>query len=37
MLQVFDQDNITNDKHLLNISEEQVPEKYHTVVRRPVP
>jgi hypothetical protein len=26
MLQVFDQDNITNDKHLLNISEEQVPE-----------
>jgi hypothetical protein len=34
ILQLFDQNNITNDKHLLYISEEQVPEKHLTVVRR---
>ena len=34
LLTIFDQHHITSDKHILNITEEEVPEQYHDVFRR---
>ena len=34
VLSVFDQDNQTNDDHILNINEEDLPEKYRVIIRR---
>jgi hypothetical protein len=34
LLSIFDQDNITNDKHILNIREDDISEKYRPVLRR---
>jgi hypothetical protein len=34
LLSIFDQDNLTNDRHILNIKEEDIPEKYRPVLRR---
>ncbi len=34
LLSIFDQDNISNDKHLLNVKEEEIPEKYRPILRR---
>lgn len=34
LLSIFDQDNVTNDKHILNIKEGDIPEKYRPVLRR---
>jgi hypothetical protein len=34
LLSVFDQSNITSDIHILNVREEDFPEKYRPVIRR---
>jgi hypothetical protein len=34
LLSVFDQDNITEDHHILNINEEDFPEKHRPLIRR---
>jgi hypothetical protein len=34
LLSIFDQENLTNDRHILNIKEEEIPEKYRPVFRR---
>ena len=34
MLSVFDQENRTKDKHILNYKEEDLPEKYRPILRR---
>jgi len=34
LLSVFSQDNITNTKHILNVKENDVPEKYRFILRR---
>ena len=34
VLSVFDQSNIQNNKHILNIEEDELPEKYRGVIRR---
>jgi hypothetical protein len=34
LLSVFDQNNQTNNSHILDIQEEDFPEKYHAVIRR---
>ena len=34
MLAVFDQDNQTNDKHILNIEENEFPEKYRFIIKK---
>ena len=34
LLSIFDQDNKSNDKHILNIKEDDIPEKYRPVMRR---
>jgi DNA-binding NarL/FixJ family response regulator len=34
LLSIFDQDNLTTDRHILNIREEEIPEKYRPVLRR---
>ena len=30
----FDQENLTSDHHILNVSEEDFPEKYRPIIRR---
>ena len=34
LLSVFDQSNISEDRHILNIKEEDFPKKYHPVIRQ---
>ena len=34
LLSVFDQSNITDDNHILNVREEDFPEKYRPIIRR---
>jgi DNA repair exonuclease SbcCD ATPase subunit len=34
LLAVFDQSNITKDWHILNVSEEDFPEKFRPIIRR---
>jgi predicted kinase len=34
LLSIFDQDNIASDRHILNIREEDIPEKYRPILRR---
>jgi len=34
VLSIFDQDNKTNDKHILNFREDDLPEKYRLIFRR---
>jgi hypothetical protein len=34
LLAVFDQSNITRDWHILNVSEEEFPEKFRPIIRR---
>jgi hypothetical protein len=34
ILAVFDPDNSTDDKHILNVNEEDFPEKYRPIIRR---
>jgi hypothetical protein len=34
LLSIFDQDNISSDRHILNIKEGDIPEKYRPVLRR---
>jgi len=34
VLAIFDQDNKTNDRHILNFKEEDLPEKYRIIFRR---
>ncbi len=34
LLSVFDQSNRTNDSHILNVKEEDFPEKYRNLIRR---
>jgi len=34
VLAIFDQDNQTNDRHILNFKEENLPEKYRIIFRR---
>ena len=34
LLSVFDQTNLTNDHHILNVNEEDFPEKYRPLIRR---
>jgi len=34
LLSVFDQGNITSDHHIMNIKEEDFPEKYREIIRR---
>ena len=34
LLSIFDQDNITDDKHILNIDERQFPEAYQHIIRK---
>ncbi len=34
ILSVFDQKNITTDKHILNVKEEDFPERYRNIIRR---
>jgi hypothetical protein len=34
MLSVFDQSNITADWHILNVKEENLPEKFRPIIRR---
>jgi len=33
-LHAFDQENLTSDNHILNVSEEDFPEKYRPIIRR---
>ena len=34
LLSVFDQSNLTDDNHILNVQEEDFPEKYRPIIRR---
>jgi alpha-galactosidase/6-phospho-beta-glucosidase family protein len=34
LLGIFDQDNITDDKHILNVDESQFPEEYRHIIRK---
>jgi alpha-galactosidase/6-phospho-beta-glucosidase family protein len=34
LLSIFDQDNITDDKHILNIDEKQFPKEYQHIIRK---
>jgi alpha-galactosidase/6-phospho-beta-glucosidase family protein len=34
LLSIFDQDNITDDKHILNVDENQFPEEYRHIIRK---
>jgi len=34
LLAIFDQSNRTNDNHILNVKEENFPEKYRPIIRR---
>jgi hypothetical protein len=34
LLGIFDQDNITDDKHILNIDDSQVPDEYQHIIRK---
>jgi hypothetical protein len=34
LLSIFDQDNITEDKHILNVDENQFPEEYRHIIRK---
>jgi hypothetical protein len=34
LLSIFDQDNITDDKHILNVDESQFPEEYRHIIRK---
>jgi hypothetical protein len=34
MLSIFDQSKISSNHHILNIKEEEYPEKYHPIIRR---
>jgi hypothetical protein len=34
LLSIFDQENITSNHHILNINEEDFPEKYRPIIRR---
>jgi alpha-galactosidase/6-phospho-beta-glucosidase family protein len=34
LLSIFDQDSITNDKHILNIDENQFSEEYRHIIRK---
>ncbi len=34
LLVIFDQNNITNDQHILNVKEEEIPKKYRSIFRR---
>jgi len=34
LLSVFDQSNLTSDNHILNVCEENFPEKYRPIIRR---
>lgn len=34
LLDIFDQANITSDQHILNVKEEDFPEKYRGIIRR---
>jgi hypothetical protein len=34
LLSIFDQENISGDRHILNVKEEDMPEKYRPVLRR---
>jgi alpha-galactosidase/6-phospho-beta-glucosidase family protein len=34
LLSIFDQSNLTNDKHILNINEDQYPEDYRLIIRK---
>ena len=34
LLSIFDQDNITNDRHILNIDDSQMPKEYQHIIRK---
>ena len=34
LLSIFDQDNITDDKHILNVNESQFPKEYQHIIRK---
>ena len=34
LLSIFDQDNITNDRHILNIDDSQLPKEYQHIIRK---
>ncbi|MBF0121670.1 MAG: hypothetical protein HQK79_22795, partial [Desulfobacterales bacterium] len=34
LLSVFDQSNITENHHIINVKEEDFPEKYRDIIRR---
>jgi hypothetical protein len=34
LLSIFDQDNIEDDKHILNVREEDFPKEYRSIIRR---
>jgi hypothetical protein len=34
LLSIFDQDNITSDRHILNVDESQFPEEYRHIIRK---
>ena len=34
LLSVFDQSNLTSDNHILNVNEENFPEKFRLIIRR---
>ena len=34
LLSIFDQDNITDDKHILNVDESQFSEEYRHIIRK---
>ena len=34
LLSIFDQDNVTGNKHILEIDEKQYPEKYRAIIRK---
>ena len=34
LLSIFDQDNIANDKHILNIDDSQFPEEFQLIIRK---
>lgn len=34
LLSVFDQSNVTSDHHILNVKEEDFPQKYRSIIRR---
>ena len=34
LLSIFDQDNLTNDQHILNVDDSQFPEKYRFIIKK---